>query len=477
MHLSSKSFATLGSVLAIAAVAPQAIAQKVYGRIYNQTQEAHFEHLDDPWLPGFGLSGPAYVHTSAGITIRQVNVNSQGNNIVGDAANEPSIAIDPTNPQRMLIGWRQFDTISSNFRQAGRAYTSNGGKTWTNPGVLTPGVFRSDPVMGSDYTGKFYYLSLKDTFYCDIFVSTNGGVTFSGPIAAVGGDKQWMTIDNTGSSGKGFLYQAWSTAGNNYGGRQFSRSTNGGTTWINPIFITNSPIWGTLAVGPNGELYVCGTADAGSSTYYFVRSSNAKNSGQTPTWDLVRTVNLGGANLWAITPNPGGLGGQVWIRCDRSNGPRKGWIYMLCTVNPSGNDPADCMFTRSTDGGNTWSAPKRINDDPTNTNAWQWFGTMDVAPTGRIDVVWNDSRGLSSTQAKLYYSCSYDGGTTWTPNVAITPAFNTTIGWPNQNKIGDYYDMVSDAKGANVAFSATFNGEQDVYFVHIPAPPQKVGPG
>src|SRR4051795_12727602 len=67
----------------------------------------------------------------------QVNVNSLGQDIVGDAANEPSIAVDPTNPNRMAIGWRQFNTISSSFRQAGVAYTTNGGQTWTG-GVFPP---------------------------------------------------------------------------------------------------------------------------------------------------------------------------------------------------------------------------------------------------------------------------------------------------------------------------------------------------
>ena len=42
------------------------------------------------------------------------------------------------------------------------------------------------------------------------------------------------------------------------------------------------------------------------------------------------------------------------------------------------------------------------------------------------------------------------------------------FGWPQQNKIGDYYDMVSDNLGADVAYSATFNGEEDVYYLRIP---------
>ena len=33
-----------------------------------------------------------------------------------------------------------------------------------------------------------------------------------------------------------------------------------------------------------------------------------------------------------------------------------------------------------------------VNDDPTGNGAWQWFGTMSVAPDGRIDAIWNDTR-------------------------------------------------------------------------------------
>jgi len=42
----------------------------------------------------------------------QVNVDAQGNNILGDAANEPSIAVDPTDGNKITIGWRQLPTRS-----------------------------------------------------------------------------------------------------------------------------------------------------------------------------------------------------------------------------------------------------------------------------------------------------------------------------------------------------------------------------
>jgi hypothetical protein len=45
--------------------------------------------------------------------------------------------------------------------------------------------------------------------------------------------------------------------------------------------------------------------------------------------------------------------------------------------------------------------------------------------------------------------------------------FNSHVGWPNQNKIGDYFQLVSDDVGASLAYAATLNGEQDVYFLRI----------
>jgi hypothetical protein len=134
----------------------------------------------------------------------------------------------------------------------------------------------------------------------------------------------------------------------------------------------------------------------------------------------------------------------------------------------NGDDPLEVIFVRSTDGGHTWSEPVRVNDDLRVTNAWQWFGTMSVSPHGRIDVVFNDTRNSGvANMSELFYTFSHDAGVTWAPNVPVSPMFDSHIGWPKQNKLGDYYDMISDDAGVNIAYAATFNGEQDVYFLRI----------
>src|SRR5205814_1148139 len=58
-------------------------------------------------------TGPRMISRFGLFTSFQVNVDASGNNIVGDAANEPSITVDPTNHNRMAIGWRQFNSVNS----------------------------------------------------------------------------------------------------------------------------------------------------------------------------------------------------------------------------------------------------------------------------------------------------------------------------------------------------------------------------
>ena len=85
---------------------------------------------------------------------------------------------------------------------------------------------------------------------------------------------------------------------------------------------------------------------------------------------------------------------------------------------------------------------------------------------------WFDKDGAESARGgpwkELYYSFSTDAGETWSTNIPVSPVFDSRIGIPNgQNKIGDYYHMISDNLGVNVAYAATFNGEQDIYFLRI----------
>lgn len=438
------------------------------------------EVQDDPYMPNtVNKSAPGYRKvnsnvqrtTATQITTVQVNVNAAGLNKLGDAGNEPSIGINPANPNQMVIGWRQFDNIQSNFRQAGWAYSNNAGATWTNTIAIDPGVFRSDPVLESNSNGELFYNSLSSTsglFLCKVFKSGNGGVSWDAGTSAYGGDKQWMVIDKTGGIGEGNIYSFWTQAWSSCQPGAFTRSTDNNVSYNSCAVIDGDPFFGTMAVSSSGAVYIGGAGQGGD--FVVSRTTNAQIPGSIITWDPAVPVWLDGDITVGGTINPVGLIGQTNIAVDVSNGPGHDNVYLFATVvRKSIVDPGDAMFAMSSDSGQTWTNPVRINTDISQFNT-QWMGAMSVAPNGRIDCVWLDTRDAAlptSDSSSLYYSYSVDQGNTWSPNESLSPLFDPHVGYPNQDKMGDYFHMISDNTGAHLAWCNTLNGEQDVYYSHI----------
>jgi len=422
------------------------------------------------WKTGFAtlLLTTPYVTAQSNNGV-QINTDAFGDNIVGDAANEPSFAISPVDPDVLVTGWRQFDTISSDVRYAGFAYSWDGGKTWTNGGILEPppgsgtNAIQSDPVLATDTFGNFFYNSLifrsqKDGLV--VYGSDSGGADWSTPAyVRVGSvDKNWYTIDRTDSIGQNHHYSIWQYPG------EFIRSTQGGMQWESPINIGASTM-AYLEVGPDGEVYA-GWWDNLFGGVVIKRSLNARDAQQTPTFGNKRKIPFGRLPS-GLPVNPGGAAGQIYIWANQTDGPNRSHVYVAASSNPGGSDPADVMFSRSTDWGSTWSDPVRINDDvDPQGNDYQWMAAVSMAPGGRLDAVWFDTRDdPAHFLSRLYYSYSYDEGVTWAPNRPLSDQFDSTVGWPVQQKIGDYFQCLSNNAGTNIVYPATFNGEQDLYFL------------
>jgi hypothetical protein len=170
--------ANLRTCLILLSVVTTASSQTLVTKPLPKQSLERYDNPPLPLAPAEAVSR-ALISQFGPYTSYQVNLDANGNNIIGDAANEPSICIDPTNGNKMSIGWRQFDHVASNFRQAGFAYTANGGTTWTAPGVLQHNVFRSDPV--------FFTLAFSRTFltiYGDHSMVVTHGRISGRPMAA-----------------------------------------------------------------------------------------------------------------------------------------------------------------------------------------------------------------------------------------------------------------------------------------------------
>lgn len=429
--------------------------------------EYYIETKEDAYLPlpdAQKKLSPRFELNSAMTTTVQVNTTMDGMNIFNDAANEPSLAINPLNPDEMVIGWRQFDNIESNFRQAGIAYSQDGGLTWVPIEPLEAGIFRSDPVLCTNSEGTFFYNSLTEDFSCDVFL-TDDPANWEMKTPAFGGDKQWMVVDNTPTNSNGNIYAYWNKNFTSCD-ESFTRSFDGGLTFESCSNVLNNPLRGTLAVGPEGSVY---TGGAWSNTFRALRSDSAKNPDANVMWESNTTVDLKGDLAYRTGPNPSGMLGQVWIATDHSESSSRSHVYLTAPTDRTNNngDPCDIMFSRSTDKGASWSEAINISDDNSIDN-WQWFGTISVAPNGRIDVVWLDTRDNPGTfLSSLYYSHSLDSGESWSTNERLSSEFDPHVGWPNQEKMGDYFHMISTDEYAFLAWAGTFNGEQDIYFSKI----------
>ncbi|MEE4271156.1 MAG: sialidase family protein [Thermoanaerobaculales bacterium] len=405
-------------------------------------------------------TAPAAAQSTIGPPV-QVNVAADDGNIVGDAANEPTLAVDPTAPNRMVAAWRQFDDPDIDLRTAGWATSIDGGRTWAFHGDVEPGVWASDPVLAADGDGRLYHLVLDEGYTsCTLHVSDDAGASWSPGVPARGGDKPWLAADPA----REHVYVVWDASFSCCGEANFARSIDGGATFENAVTIDSPISLGTMTVGPDGAVFVAGII--GIDTFAVARSTDARDPAAEPTF-TVAAIDLGGSFGFIDDPNPGGLSGMPWVAVSPSGGVRPAPVYLLASVDPPGADPLDVHLARSVDGGATWTEPILVNAG--STVGWQWFGALDVAPDGRLDAVWYDSPDESDPgRTRVLYAASADQGDSWSEPVVVAPEFDSHTGWPaERDRLGDYIHLRSDTLGATLVFAATYNHEQDIYSVRI----------
>lgn len=373
-----------------------------------------------------------------------IKIFSQYPNIRVDGPNsyspeEVTIAINPLNPNILAAG----ANIDHFYR------STDAGLTWSESHLVSNalGVW-GDPVVMFDSLGNLYYSHLSNPvsgWWIDRIVvqrSTNNGITWNDGVGVgwnvypQAQDKEWLAVDHTQSPYRGNIYVTW-TEFDDYGSSnpadssriRFSKSTDQGITWSNAITISdrsgdcidsdNTTEGAVPTVGPNGEIYVSWAGPLG---IMFDKSTDGGN-----TWGTdVFVSDIPGGWDFAVS----GIyrcNGLPITMCDISNSPYRGNIYVVWSDQRNGATNTDIFMSRSTDGGNTWTAAIKVNDDNTTRHQFFVWSTIDLS-TGHLWFVFYDRRNTTGSATDVFAARSTNGGNTFDNFKVSESPFTPTSG-------------------------------------------------
>jgi hypothetical protein len=252
--------------------------------------------------------------------------------------NEPSVAVDPTNPNLVVAGWNDYCQTDLGAGWQGLAYSTDRGASWTDSvvpgypadtsaeGMASPlygtHTDAGDPLVAFDNDGRLFVGGIASTGssprtatygwrptatsrtrrgYPKDYLRTVivGQGTPSEVIAGIFQDKPSLEVDRTGGPNDGNVYMCWSRFVGAAGRTKiyFSRSTDHGATFSRPTRpacsrastppstpSTRPPGWSTSPYSSADPGFV------GRSVVYVARSTNNGQTWGTP----VKVDNAGG---------------------------------------------------------------------------------------------------------------------------------------------------------------------------------------
>lgn len=386
---------------------------------------------------------------------------------------ETTIAVFGKN---IVVGWNDANPPPARSF-TGYGYSHDGGETFTDGGTIPAppdGFTIGDPDITVDRHGNFYFSMLIEDANgvsgIGVAKSTDGGRTFSVPVTASPGtdpanfqDKEFLTVDTSGGPFDGNVYVSWTEFFEGGDRILFSRSTNGGISFSRPIQISpdGQGVQGSIPrVGPNGEIYIA-WEDFDTPAIRISKSTDGGVSFGADGVDNTLVAPLNFVTSRSLECGRRVLNGDLRMHefPSLAVNPQNGDVYVVFTSNPPGPDESDIFFTRSDDGGKTFSTPIRVNDDLTTHD--QFWPFIAVARDGTIGVVFYDRRNdPKNLDIDVYLAVSTDYGLSFHPNKRITEQTSPTQEFLARFRScywGDYLYITADAQYFYIAWGDNRN--------------------
>jgi hypothetical protein len=451
-------------------------------------QGATAPYSNPPITPTYVLSSPLDGTT---VAPPDVTVNQD---TAAATQNETAIAVDPNNPNRVVaaandyvtrtwtctIGGTPCSALGDGY--SGTYYSNDGGQQWccasnldgSSQGTLIPGVTRlsggiydagGDPAVAFDSRGNVYYAGLGfDRTAPPNTVAVNRGV-FDGSGKLTWGpptfidqttspstlnDKEWIAADaNPSSPFRDRVYVTFTrfifnarTGSYVQSPIDFAFSSDGGKTFSAPQLISGNVLYdqgSRPVVGPDGSLYVFfegATRLATLDSTYVVKSTDGGATWSRPV-AVSQLVDIGSPadTVFRVNSFPAAAAAP--------NGDLYAAWSTFISDGAGGHDAA--VFSRSTDGGSTWSAPTPIFAaiDASNRAAIGYpvtqpdGSTLSAPGAHRVDTFWP---GVAVSPSGRVYLSAYAADVVSPWQTCATPASPSAVGRVDCLALGSYVD-------------------------------------
>jgi hypothetical protein len=389
---------------------------------------------------------------------------------------EPHLALNPEQETHLLAGYQEHRFADGGARVLTYAVSLDSGKSWSEgilPGLTVaaggPWERASDPWVAFGPGGRAYYVSLafnERTPDNGIFVSASedGGLTWGPPVAvrtdtADFNDKEAIIVDTrTDSPYRGRVYVGWDTVlASQRQPVRFSYSDDGGASFVaaKTIFDQGANVGVLPLVGPGGVVYAVWSHFTISGGQFFVSSlliSRSTDGGDT--WSAPATI----ADL-----RPAGVDGMRTgdALASAAVNPKTGDIYVVWQDERFSPGVDQVAFSRSTDGGETWSVPRRVSDGPLNSP--NFTPAVAVNANGIMGIAYYSLRNDPTRQILVdaYLVTSRDRGRKFGRGVRLSTSWDVRFAAFSRGFfLGDYLGLVAARQAFHPFWIATFEASR-----------------
>lgn len=307
---------------------------------------------------------------------------------------DAQIVVDPVDGRTVYASWLQ-----NNKSDIVVAKSADFGVTWSVVTADSTNAGTDKPILAVRGQDVYVVYNHSQTMWASY--SHDGGATFASVKINQNGKLGWSLAGGGTVTTDGTAFFAWDGYEQNGGAKgnvnlYISKSSDGGHTWTTTLLdISKSP--------PDCSAYSCG---------------------------------------WAY------LGAQATLTSDAS-----GTLYALWNAGAVDRGPERIYFSKSTNGGNTWTPRQDMSSAPQGSH--HAFPAIAAAGSGDVRISWMDARAANGGMDRwnVYFRSSTDGGASWSSEADLStfvdgyPTYIFSDGF--RFPFGDYYEMDIDDQGTN----------------------------